>query len=181
MEKLLLVAPLTATPFEVQEYVNGPVPEATAGPKVTLVLGQLVRAAKAATVVFVFTTSTAMQLLVLLLESTTVTTMFVVPELTTVPLVGNWVTEKVLQVSLIVSPVVKSGTEATPARLVGQIVWFGAQTVITGGVVSRTVTVKEQAFVLRKTSLAVQVTVVTPKPKRAPEATATPLVAHENV
>jgi acyl-CoA hydrolase len=67
------------------------------------------------------------------------------------------------------TPAVKSGTATVPAE-VGQIVWLGAQVVMVGATVSRTVTVKEQVLVLRKTSLPVHVTVVTPEGKRLPEA-----------
>src|SRR5204863_48300 len=86
-----------------------------------------------------------------------------------VPAAGDWVTVTVVQLSVAVTPPVKSGTAAWQL-LLAFAVRLLPHIVIFGGVISLTVKVLVQVLAFSATSFAVSVTVVTPVPTSVPAA-----------
>src|SRR4029453_14579627 len=94
----------------------------------------------------------------------------VVPRPSGVPAAGVCVTvtEVPLQLSLAVTSTTKLGTVVDPGEQAGAIGLSGGQFVITGGVLSTTVTLKLHVAVRPTPSVAVYVTVVVPTGKVSP-------------
>src|SRR3989442_598021 len=111
----------------------------------------------------------AVQVDSLVAASMTCSVTVVTPRPTSVPATGVWVIDsgaEPLQ-SLANTPLVKSGTAAWQAPL-AKALWFEAQVVIVGGVLSVTVKVAVQVASLVAASMTCSVTVVTPSPTNVP-------------
>jgi len=122
----------------------------------------------------VVSTTVSVALHVELLPAASVTVMVIVesPIAAVAPATGDCVNCSAfatVQLSLATTPAVKSGTSAVQL-LVAESVWFAAQLVMLGTVVSLTVKVAVQVTVLLASSVAVSVTVVTPVVTAVPAA-----------
>jgi hypothetical protein len=114
------------------------------------------------------TVTVAVQVVVLPDESVAVSVTTVAPRLAVLPAAGDCVTTTG-QASVVVTEPVRSGTKAVQLAPAFRV-WFEAQAVMAGAVVSTTVTVAVQVVVLPAASEAVRVTVLAPSTAAAPAA-----------
>ena len=112
------------------------------------------------------TVTVAVQVVVLPDESVAVSVTTVAPRLAVLPAAGDCVTTTG-QASVVVTEPVRSGTRAVQVAPAFRV-WSAAQAVMTGAVVSTTVTVAVQVVVLPAASAAVRVTVLAPRTAAEP-------------
>src|SRR5437867_3072916 len=117
------------------------------------------------------TVKVAVQVDSLVAPSVTCSVTVVTPRPTSVPATGVWVIDRGAEPlqSVATTPLVKSGTGAWHSPL-AKALWFEAQVVMVGGVLSVTMKLAAQVDSLVAPSVTCKATVVTPRPTGAPRA-----------